>query len=172
MGHISLMTPISAMRPGRFRKLSLDERALAKSVFGDGLALDRIWLFSVPFWNRAFVAGPNLIVWPARSASRDFSTASIEVQAVLIHELVHVWQAQRGINLLWAKLRAGDRPTTYAYDLFDGCQFHNLNIEQQAMIVEHGFLAANGRLAPFESHDYSVALIDLNGKIWERPHQV
>ena len=172
MGHISLMTPISAMPPGRFRKLSLGERALAKSVFGDGLAVDRVWLFSIPIWNRAFVAGPGLIVWPARSASNDFSTASIEVQAVLIHELVHVWQAQRGINLVWAKLRAGDSPTTYSYDLFNGYPFQKLNIEQQAMIVEHGFLAAHGRLAPFESHDYSVALIDLNGKIWERPHQV
>ena len=172
MGHISPMTPISAMPPGRFRKLSLGERVLAKSVFGDGFALDRVWLFSIPFWNRAFVAGPGLIVWPAISASNDFSLAAIEIQAVLIHELVHVWQAQRGTNLLWSKLRVGDSPETYAYDLFDGCGFHTLNIEQQAMIVEHGFLAAHGRLTPFESRDYSMALIHLKGKIWERPHQV
>lgn len=172
MGHISPMDPISAMPLGAFRKLSAGERAMAQEVFGDGLALDRIWLFSMPIWRRAFVAGPRLIVWPSRFASTDFSTSPIEVQAVLVHELVHVWQAQRGINLLWAKLRAGDSQKTYDYDLFDGCEFSTLNIEQQAMIVEHGFLAAHGRVTPFESHDYSVALNDLTGKIWERPHQV
>ena len=32
----------------------------------------------------------------------DFAAASNRLQGVLIHELTHVWQAQQGVNLLWA----------------------------------------------------------------------
>jgi hypothetical protein len=154
------MSPSDRMLPGRRRRLTLAEGDFAAQVFGAGLDLSRLSLLALPFWDRAFVAGPSLICWPARSARFDFAAAEtpLRLQAMFVHELAHVWQAQNGVNLLWAKLRAGDGPRAYAYDLASGPSFEALNIEQQAMMVEHAFLAAKGANAPHPGAAYAAAL--------------
>lgn len=152
------MTGPDLMRPGAFRKLSSDERALVAEVFGASVEAARVRIFAMPVWNRAFVAGGGLIVWPARTAAKDFAAASLEHQAVLMHEMTHVWQAQTGVNLILGKLRAGDGAQAYSYDLSGDRHFPSLNIEQQAMIVQDAFLAARGGSAPYESHAYSAIL--------------
>jgi len=68
--------------------------------------------------------------------------------------LVHVWQAQNGVNLLTGKLRAGDGPGAYAYPVDDRCEWGALNIEQQAMVVEHRFLLARGARVPADQAFY------------------
>lgn len=123
-----------------------------------GFAPDGLRLFAAPGLSRAFVPGPGLIVWPAATAATDFSLASLEVQAVFVHELVHVWQARSGVFLPWAKLRAGDGPGAYLYDLDGAPDFSAFNIEQQAMAVQHAFLAARGGGAPYGSRDYAALL--------------
>lgn len=132
------MTPLS------IRRLTPGERALASEVFGAGLDSRRVRILALPAWSRAFVAGPQLIVWPARGAWTDFATAPLAAQATFVHELTHVWQAQRGVRLLLAKIKAGDSDAAYAYDLTGERSFSEMNIEQQAMVVEHAFLAARG----------------------------
>ena len=166
------MTLGPRMTPGAFRRLTLGEVDLARAVFGDSLSFGRIWLFALPIWNRAFVPGGGLIVWPAASALQDFSAAPLGAQGVFIHELTHVWQAQQGVNLILAKLKAGDSDQTYAYDLNERCEFSDLNIEQQAMVVQHAFLSARGAQAPFETHVYSATLANWPGSIFSNPHQV
>lgn len=166
------MTPGHRMTPGALRRLTSGEIHLARSVFGEKLKACGVWLLALPFWTRAFVPGSRLIVWPAASALKDFSLAPLEVQGVLIHELTHVWQAQHGVNLILAKVRAGDSDQAYAYDLSADCIFEHLNIEQQAMILQHAFLAANGASAPFKTHVYSAALANWPGSIFSNPHQV
>ena len=81
------------MRLLNLRRLTAGERGLAAEVFGDGLDAGRVRILAVPLWNRAFVAGPALIVWPAATAPRDFADEPLAAQAVLVHELAHVWQA-------------------------------------------------------------------------------
>ena len=44
-------------------------------------------------------------MWPAASALADFSVAPLWLRSVLVHELVHVWQAQQGVFLPFAKLQ-------------------------------------------------------------------
>lgn len=129
-----------------FRRLAIGERALADEVFGAGLDTSRVRLIGVPVWNRAFVASGAHMIWPARSMRSDFGAADVplRLQATFVHELAHVWQAQRGVFLPWAKLRAGDSLAAYAYDLDTGTPFGVLNIEQQATVVEHAFLASRG----------------------------
>lgn len=146
------------MRPGAFRKLSPGERALAAEMFGETVRTERVRLFALPVWNRAFVAGAGLIVWPARTARQDFSTAPLDEQAVFVHEMTHVWQAQRGVNLLLAKLRAGDGAQAYAYRISANRDFADYNIEQQAMIVQDAFVVSRGGPAPHESDAYSAIL--------------
>ena len=144
------------MKPFSIRRLTPAERALASEMFGAGLDAVRIRLFALPIWPRAFVAGPSLIVWPARALPADFSGTSLRTQATFVHELTHVWQAQNGVRLILAKLRAGDSAAAYAYDLTADTDFMALNIEQQAMVVEHAFLASRGALAPRPAADYAA----------------
>jgi hypothetical protein len=149
------MKPQAIMRPLAMRALTPAERELAREMFGAGLDAVRIRLFAIPLWGRAFVAGPGLIVWPSRAALTDFGAAALTQQASFVHELAHVWQAQRGVFLPLAKLRAGDNAASYAYDLTSGPPFVRLNIEQQASVVEHAFLASRGAQTPFPGRLYA-----------------
>lgn len=148
----------TTMFPGAVRRLTEGETALAAGVFGNALDAGRVRVFALPAWPRAFVAGPSLIAWPARTALKDFSRADLSLQSVLVHELVHVWQAQTGVNLLAAKLKAGDGPAAYRYDPGACAGFVDLNIEQQAMVVQHAFLAARRGGAPHPQETYAVLL--------------
>jgi hypothetical protein len=137
-------------------------------VFGSSLDLDRVRVWSCPpvAWTtrRPFVAGGllwpgrSLILYPPDQACADFSEARHWEQSVFIHEMTHVWQSQNGVNLLFAKLRAGDTPASYAYDLTPDCVWDGFNIEQQAMIVQHDFLRRRGRRAPFAETAYLAVL--------------
>ncbi|WP_295207624.1 hypothetical protein [uncultured Brevundimonas sp.] len=75
---------------------------------------------------------------------------------MLIHELTHVWQAQQGVNLLFAKLKAGDTPASYAYRVEPTCRWDALNIEQQAMVMEHRFHCRCGRPTPGDKAFYDT----------------
>jgi hypothetical protein len=143
------------MKPLALRRLTPGERALAAEMFGSGLDAARVRLLALPVWNRAFVAGSRLMVWPVRTVWRDFSEAPLRTQAVFVHELTHVWQAQNGVRLILAKLKAGDSAASYAYDLGESPEFNALNIEQQAMVVEHAFLASRGAAAPHGPEAYA-----------------
>src|SRR5690606_16016409 len=118
--------------------------------------------FALPLWPRPFVAGSRLMVWPARSALEDFADPGtpLSLAAVFVHELTHVWQAQNGINLLIGKLKAGDRAASYAYDLGGAPDFSRLNIEQQAMVVQHAFTLRRGGRAPYDATAYASVLPD------------
>lgn len=146
------------MAPMRWRPLTAGERDLCAGVFGEALDVARVRIFSLPLWARPFVPSGRLIVWPAASALADFTGAPLWLRSVLIHEMTHVWQAQSGVFLPLAKLKAGDGRAAYAYDLDDGRNFSQLNIEQQAMVVQHAYLAAGGGAAPYETQAYARIL--------------
>lgn len=137
---------------GRRRRLTPGEIALARNVFGDAIRLESVRILPAPWpFARAFVPGSwfgrDWIVWPAAQLPEDISAASVGMQALLVHELVHVWQAQQGVNLLIAKIRAGDSSASYRYPL-DCPSWAALNIEQQASLVEHRFRLAHGGAVP------------------------
>ena len=148
------------------RGLTRGELRLAVGEFGQALELDRIRIMATPWpFNRAFVPGRwfglDWILWPGAALPDDFTGAPLSLQAVLIHELVHVWQAQVGVNLLTAKLRAGDGPSAYGYPNAP-CGWDELNIEQQAMAVEHRFRSARGQPVPRAAFHYG-ALCPIDG---------
>lgn len=128
-------------------------------MFGEALDAARVRILALPLWNRAFVPGGALMVWPRAGWRDDFAAADtpLDVQAVFVHELTHVWQAQNGVFLPLAKIKAGDGPGAYAYDLGSETGFGAMNIEQQAMVVEHAFLAARGGLTPHPAEAYAAA---------------
>lgn len=141
------------------RPLSPGERALAENVFGPALDPAPVRLARMfGTFSRAFVPGRVLgrdwIIWPARHWREDLSQGDLHDRATLVHELVHVWQAQQGVFLPWAKLKAGDGPTAYAYDCDDHIQWDALNIEQQARVVEHRYRLSQGAAAPGDTAFY------------------
>ncbi|MGA0546307.1 hypothetical protein ACO2Q1_13615 [Brevundimonas sp. VNH65] len=142
----------------RRRALTAGEFALARSVFADAIRLKTVRILSAPWQlTRAFVPGcwfgRDWIVWPAKQVPDDAVKASTGVQAMLIHELVHVWQAQQGVNLLVAKIRAGDSAASYRYPL-DCVSWEALNIEQQASLIEHRFRRSKGQGVPGDAAFY------------------
>lgn len=73
-----------------------------------------------------------------------FASAKIGYQGHLIHELVHVWQHQRGVNLVLRR-----HPfCRYSYTIKPGWTLDRYGIEQQAEIVRHTFLLRQGVAVP------------------------
>ena len=147
--------PVEKAGWGGWRKRGLTEaeKALARRVFGDKIELDTVRFVASPKpFDRAFVAGRwfgrDWIVWPGARLADDYATAKLSSRATFIHELVHVWQAQQGVNLAWAKIRAGDGADAYGYVPDVNCRWAGLNIEQQASIVEHAYKLSEGGTAP------------------------
>ena len=123
-----------------FRRLTPGEAALARSVFSAALDLKpvRLWWHGLPT-RFAVTVGP-VITLPG-VVRLDFSVEGADVQAWLIHELVHVWQMQtdpaRAI-VSWARVLAsgGYGPGLPGYRYTLPADWRALNLEQQAAAVE------------------------------------
>ncbi len=130
------------------RPLTSGEAALAASMFGGAIALDRVRVHRArwfAFQPRDVVMAPDGHVWchPDGSTWReDFSAEGVGSQGLLIHELTHVWQAQHGGR--WYLPLARHPFCRYAYEWVPGRPFARYGIEQQAEIVRHTFLLRQG----------------------------
>ncbi|MBB3954796.1 vgr related protein [Novosphingobium sediminicola] len=69
-----------------------------------------------------------------------FAQGSLAAQGLFIHEMVHVWQHQSGMNLLLRRMPF----CRYDYTLRPDAAWADYNIEQQAEIVRHAFLLRQG----------------------------
>lgn len=132
------------------RPLTVDEIALARRIFGDAIDYSRVgvanrkWAFfqprdvtMAPLGSIHFHPGGGLYC-------NDFGCVDHDRQGLFIHEMVHVWQHQRGIFL---PLRRHPF-CRYDYSLKPGWRLERYGIEQQAEIVRHIFLLRQGvRLA-------------------------
>lgn len=138
--------PRAIRMPATDRPLTSAEVALARSVFGDVLHVEHIrlhrakwWMFQ-PAW---IVMAPDGHIWCHPNGDRwceDFTLRSRSYRALLVHELVHCWQHQQGVNLIlhrppWAR---------YRYTLTPGKRFTAYGLEQQASIVEDAFWLRDG----------------------------
>jgi hypothetical protein len=130
----------------RDRPLTDGEIALARGVFGEAIDYARVriarrkWAFFQP---RDTVMAPTGAIHFHPDSTRyrdDFAAATLSDQALFIHEMVHVWQHQKGIFLPLAR-----HPfCRYDYALRPGRPLHRYGIEQQAEIVAHAFLLRCG----------------------------
>lgn len=76
----------------------------------------------------------------------DFAAADLDLQGHFLHEMTHVWQAQRRGRWYLPLLR---HPfCRYAYSLQPGRPLTRYGIEQQAEIVRHAFLLRSGVRLP------------------------
>ncbi|WP_204371685.1 type IV secretion protein Rhs [Moraxella canis] len=123
--------------PAQSRPLSLGERQMALSVFGDALKLDDIRLKTAWWVIQGYAVSPNgHIYFHPKDFCEDFSSQSLVMRAWLIHELVHVWQVQQGIRVFWRALFN----RRYRYQWIQGKVFLTYGIEQQARMVEDFYM--------------------------------
>jgi len=128
------------------RTLTPAETELARSVFGDAVDYGAVrlarrkWAFFQP---RDTVMAPSGCIHfhPKSNIWReDFAAENLTLQGLFIHELVHIWQHQRGVFLPLAR-----HPfCRYSYALKPGQAFARYGIEQQGEIVRHAFLLRHG----------------------------
>lgn len=140
--------PNPRMPTWRRRKLTADEIALGRSIFGEDIDWPRVRVMQAPpLGFGAMVPRGRTVVFSRWRACEDFSCTPLDEQGWLIHELMHVWQAQRGVFLAGAKLNALGKHA-YAYKPKAGARLRDYNIERQAEIARHLFLSRNGAREP------------------------
>lgn len=133
----------------RRRALTAGEVALARPIFGDEIDWSRVRILQAPraLGFGAMVPFGRTIVFSRWRAVHDFSRATSVDQGWFVHELMHVWQAARGIVLASAKLNALGKQA-YIYWPKPGARLSDYNIERQAEIARHLHLARIGACEP------------------------
>jgi hypothetical protein len=134
------------------RSLTPGEIALARSIFGEAIDYSKVRMIRRKWWPfqpPSFVMAPsgNIHFHPHSDLwSNDFSKEPLHRQGLFIHEMTHVWQAQKRGRFYLPLMR---HPfCRYRYRLEDGRPFEDYGLEQQAEIVRHRFLAENGGRPP------------------------
>jgi hypothetical protein len=130
------------------RALTAGEIDLARPIFGNSIDYSAVRLIKGKWWPfqpRNAAMAPTGSIWfhpEAGGWSEDFSRETLSAQAFFMHELTHVWQAQKGGKFYLPLMR---HPfCRYSYKLKPGKPFNRYGIEQQAEIVRHRFLADHG----------------------------
>ena len=129
------------------RPLTPGEVKLAHSLFGGAIDLSEVtirrrkWFPLQPLDTLMAPCG-HVHVHPRSKLWRDdYASAHVELQALLLHELCHVWQAQQRGKYYLPLMR---HPfCRYDYAVRVGRKFDSYGLEQQAEIVRHVFLLRN-----------------------------
>ena len=147
-----LVKPGSAALMSRERTLTPGEVELARSVFCDAIDYAAVRLVHGKWWplqprNTVMAPMGKMHFAPAGDQwSEDFAREPLAAQGLFIHELTHVWQAQRN-GRFWLPLMRHPF-CRYRYDIEPGWPFRRYGIEQQAEIVRHIFLGEQGIILP------------------------
>src|SRR5438270_7974403 len=130
------------------RGLTSGEIELVRSIFGSAIDLPRVRLIEGKWWPlqpRRSAMAPMGDIWfrpDGGGWTEDFAGESLASQAYFIHEMTHVWQAQKGGRFYLLLMR---HPfCRYNYRLIAGRGFERYGIEQQAELVRHRSLADGG----------------------------
>lgn len=130
------------------RPLTAEEIALARSIFGDAIAYDRVRVHNRKWWPlhpKRVTMAPDGDLWFHPKSGLfcpDFCESPLHLQGLFIHEMTHVWQAQRS-GKYWLPLMRHPW-CRYDYAIAPGKSFARYGIEQQAEIVRHAFLLRQG----------------------------
>jgi hypothetical protein len=134
------------------RALTSGEIELARSMFGEAIDYGRVRMIRRTWWplqprNTIMAPSGNLHFHPQGGTwSDDFSNESIALQGLFIHEMTHVWQAQKRGKFYLMLMR---HPfCRYDYAIRAGWPLERYGLEQQAEIVSHAFMMRHGMGVP------------------------
>lgn len=134
------------------RPLTPAERTLCASMFGDAVDPDRVTVRRARWWPlqpKDALMAPDGHIWchPLGPLYRAcYASATLTMQTLFVHEMTHVWQAQRGGR--WYLPLVRHPFCRYDYVLRPGKPFARYGIEQQAEIVADAFLLRRGATRP------------------------
>ncbi|EOI5729436.1 type IV secretion protein Rhs [Cronobacter malonaticus] len=127
---------------GTLRLLTPGEIRLAKSVYGNSICYHKVWIHHdsyLPFgWqSKRYAMTPNGELYFREWYRDDYSQCPRNEQHLFIHEMAHVWQRERGMQV---KLRGlFSWVVDYGYRL-DGRKLCQYPLEQQAQIIADNFV--------------------------------
>ena len=135
----------------KYRKLTEGEIQIARKVFKNMINYNTVKIFNIPYlpWQpKDILMAPNCHLFVNKqNFSKDYSIDSLQIQALLIHELTHILQYQRHTNVLMHGLLLQSayyltfkQYNPYKYNLVEGKVFEQYNIEQQGEIARDIFL--------------------------------
>jgi hypothetical protein len=151
--------------PGR--ALTAGEIAMVRPFFAGSIDYTKVRV--VP--ERYFLLQPadtymtpnGNIYAPGPLFQADFSLAAVDasLRAIFVHEMMHVWQHQSGINLIVGGVveflrQGGDYARAYPYLLAAGRDLLDYGLEQQAALIEDQARIAFGR-APWRVANPNLA---------------
>jgi hypothetical protein len=124
------------------RKLTSEEIALARTVFGNRIDYEKVKIhhgsylpFNAQDANTAMT--PNGEIYFINQYRDDFSQSLYSLQHMFIHEMSHVWQREKGMNVIGRGLVSW--LVSYRYTL-DGRLLSDYPMEQQAQIIADNFV--------------------------------
>lgn len=150
-------------KEGGIRLLTPGEIALATSVFKSTIQYHTVWVHHgsyLPFnlQNKHTAMTPNGELYFRSWYRDDFSVTVPFLQHLFIHEMSHVWQRSRGMNVVARGLVSW--MVSYRYVL-DGRLLSEYPMEQQAQIIaDHFSLKAEGYKAWRDLRDNSYITLD------------
>lgn len=123
------------------RELTFGEINLAKSVFGQRINYKKVRIHNssyLPFGLQGdhFTMTPNGEIYFLHWYRDDFSKTLPFLQHLFIHEMSHVWQRQKGMNVILRGLISS--VVSYRYVL-DGRLLSEYPMEQQSQIIADNF---------------------------------
>ncbi|MBH1999124.1 MAG: vgr related protein [Sphingomonadaceae bacterium] len=130
------------------RSLTSEEVALARSLFGSAIDYDKVRVHNRKYWPfqpRRVTMAPDGDLWFHPEGGlfcADFCASPLHLQGLFVHEMTHVWQAQRS-GKYWLPLMRHPF-CRYDYQFVPGKPFDRYGIEQQAEIVRHTLLLRRG----------------------------
>ena len=134
---------------GGLRILTTREISLAQELYSYSIRYNQVWVhhgsylpFSMQDKNTAMT--PNGEIWFETNVYRDdFSAGTVDLNHLFLHEMMHVWQYQKGMMVRTRGLFSW--AVNYSYDL-NRKKLSDYGMEQQASIVsdywllmKHGF---------------------------------
>lgn len=133
------------IKEGGVRLLTAGEIKLAKSVFASTIEYPKVWIHRdsyLPFnlQNAHTAMTPNGEIYFRDEYRDDFSQSTDELQHMFIHEMSHVWQRARGMNVIGRGLVSW--MVSYRYTL-DGRLLSEYPMEQQGQIIADNFILQN-----------------------------
>jgi hypothetical protein len=130
-------------KSGGLRRLRLGEIALAQSLYQNSIHYNQVWIHRgsyLPFnlQDNLTAMTPNGEMWFQEGVyQHDFSMSIVSMQHLFFHEMMHVWQFQRGMMVRTRGLISW--ATDYSYSL-DKQSLNDYSMEQQACIVSDYWL--------------------------------
>lgn len=127
---------------GTVRLLTPGEIALARRVFRSTIEYHKVWVHhdsNLPFGlqEQMTAMAPNGEIYFRLPLYReDFSATTDDLQHMFIHEMSHVWQRERGMNIIARGLVSW--MVSYRYRL-DSRLLSQYPMEQQAQIIADNF---------------------------------